>query len=154
MLFCRNLEIQFLSLRRMVKYMTPSECQELCDGKSEFLSWLVRELAHALTQSDRFNRRNSTSYHSTHFLLVLDSLCSSSDQFVRQLVGFGLVNHLVTVIKTDIQKVKSDQNFRWDLSYAANCLWTVLVAEGNAHKALVESELGGVQGSYTIKINN
>ena len=125
------MQIRFSAIQVLVKYTSCQQTRQLCADAPELLTFLVSELAHALAQADHYNSKYTTNYHSSHFLELLATLCSTSDSVANQLVPIGLVKQLAAALNVDVRKANADATFKCDVAYAAKCAYAVLLVENS-----------------------
>ncbi len=147
---CRNVQIQFDSVRLLVQFVSSEECRQLCEGNSKLLEFLVEELENSLQQTDLWNRRNSIDYDAANFLYLLSSLCASDDSAVEKLVAVGLVRQIATAINVDRDRLKTDINFKRTVFHALKSLWSVLLASDGKNREIVRKEAGILAGLFHV----
>ena len=137
----------------LVKYTSCQQTRQLCADAPELLTFLLVELAHALAQADRWNRKYTTNYHSSNFLELLATLCATSDSVANQLVPIGLVKQLAAALNVDVRKANADSLLKGDVLFAAKCTYAVLLVENAKYKDIIMSAFGGIQGLSPLSIH-
>ena len=116
--------------------MSHSQTETLLRSSPTLLPFLVATCRAARREANRRTTHLSIQWAPSTFLKLLSSLCAASDTFCAQLVQIGGLLELADAIRGNPNAVTQGELLIYmEVRWAAECLWSVLLAENGAHRA-------------------
>ena len=125
---CRNMEIQYNSLRILSHFVNSEECQEILREASGLITFLLETFTHAMRQSDYRTKKFSTNYGADVFLQVTWNFCAASDEFSKALMEKSCLQELSTALALDPNKEVNAQFLGRIVNGGVNTLWHILLS--------------------------
>ena len=128
MLPYRVISIQYHSFSVMSQFVSTDELKQLIEKMPELLPYQVKILKEAALSSDHRHYFGKIYIAAFELLIPICRICEASDSLVDVLVKEGLIEPLVSLLLSDLNK------FSKDIAGAIECLWAILQAGQGKHK--------------------